>query len=282
MGSIFEDVTKWNQQWNENASKYREGDQYIFTDEMPQLVVYLDTFEIDQVEVTNVRYRACVWTGACKPPYPKYYDDRANIEHPVVLISQEQARAYCQWVGKRLPSEAEWEKAARGTDGRLYPWGDDWDANRVNMKGQALQVGSFPAGASPYGVLDMIGSVSEWVEGTYGPYPGGYVFEKSDPQVKSSGSPVYRGGVNRQGNSIFIAELEMRTTTRERFSASDSQDIGFRCASGPQPRDLVSAIVRSAAPTPVATRTSVDLADMVFVPAGEFIMGTDQPFGIPC
>jgi formylglycine-generating enzyme required for sulfatase activity len=167
--------------------------------EQPQHTVYLDAFYIDKTEVTNAQYRKCVEAGACSPPhrtdrlndYDEYNDPKLT-EHPVVDVDWNQANVYCQWSGKRLPTEAEWEKAARGTDGRVYPWGNTFDGSRVNFCDKSCPdmfsdasvddgytytapVGSYTAGASPYGVLDMAGNVGEWAanSGTYKVLRGG-------------------------------------------------------------------------------------------------------------
>ncbi|NOT57839.1 MAG: SUMF1/EgtB/PvdO family nonheme iron enzyme, partial [Deltaproteobacteria bacterium] len=163
----------------------------------PQHSIHLDPFYIDTHEVTNQRYRAFVdATGHRAPTF--WHDPRqlADDTQPVVGVSWQDAHAFCAWQGKRLPTEAEWEKAARGTDGRRYPWGQEWDAARLHtadtIAGKPLEnfavwttwqrgmsagietarpaaVGSYPSGASPYGVLDMAGNVWEWVADWYEP-----------------------------------------------------------------------------------------------------------------
>jgi len=137
-------------------------------DERPQHKVALDAFWIYKREVTVGQFRLyCKATGKPMPPQPAGMNDTC----PVVNVTWDEATAYATWAGGRLPTEAEWEKAARGTDGRRFPWGNDLDVKKCNSKGfgknRSLPVGSFPAGASPYGVLDMEGNVYEWCRDWY-------------------------------------------------------------------------------------------------------------------
>ena len=169
MGSTHQQVSEY---LNQNSDFFRFVTRGFLYDQTPQLTVYLDTFAMDQLEVTVDRYRACVAAGICRPVVAL---DTLAGDYPVVGVSWHAADTYCQWVGKRLPSEAEWEKAARGTDGRLYPWGNEWSEQRsheVNTIADLRPVGSYPAGASPYGVLDMGGNALEWTADFYAPYPG--------------------------------------------------------------------------------------------------------------
>jgi formylglycine-generating enzyme required for sulfatase activity len=167
-------------------------------DEKPQHTVYLDAFWIDKTEVTNAQYRKCVEAGACEEPRC-WDDDRYSApDQPVVCVTREAAQAYAVWAGGRLPTEAQWEKAARGTDGRIYPWGDSaLDCTKANCGRCAegpLPVGSHPDGASPYGVLDMAGNVWEWVADWYAE---DYYSRSPDrnPQGPDTGDHlVWRGG----------------------------------------------------------------------------------------
>ena len=175
-----------------------EDDPDAGDDEKPQRTVYLDAFWIDRTEVTNAQYGQCVESGACWEP--RYWDDDSlhAPDEPVLWVSWHDAQSYAEWVGGRLPTEAEWEKAARGTDGRLYPWGDSppacSQANFAGCAGSSLPVGSHPAGASPYGALEMAGNAQEWVADWYdADYDSPPVVR--NPQGPESGTfRVLRGG----------------------------------------------------------------------------------------
>jgi len=149
----------------------------VGVDELPQHSVDLKSYYIDRHEVTAKQYRKFIDSTGRKPPgdprfpeiYPWAREGGVPIEfesHPVIYVSWDDADAYCKWAGKRLPIEAEWEKAARGADGRIWPWGNIFDPRKANVQehqsGGTLPVGSFPKGASPYGVYDMAGNVKEW------------------------------------------------------------------------------------------------------------------------
>src|SRR5688572_29351183 len=149
-----------------------ESDMDADSDEQPQHIVYIDAFWIDRAEVSNDMYRKCVQAENCtEPAHSRRYSSPEYGNHPALGISWDQAVTYCTWAGRRLPTEAEWEKAARGTDARLYPWGMETpDPSRLNFDHfveDTTEVGSYPSGASPYGVLDMAGNVWEWVADGY-------------------------------------------------------------------------------------------------------------------
>jgi sulfatase modifying factor 1 len=255
MGSTKEQVKKVTESYN--------GKKPWFGNETPQRSVSLKAFYIDKYEVTNSQYKKFVdatgyrvpyvsepwaqkynWKDGTYPPYPLGMGRR-----PVVLVSYEDALAYAKWAGKRLPTEAEWEKAARGTDGRIYPWGNEWDSSRCNSAERIFgrpvitfnqtriweqqfkikaafsvftdPVGKYESGKSPYGCYDMAGNVWEWTSDWYEPYPGSsYITEEYGKTYK-----VLRGG------SWYNGRIVLRCPNRNRsFPSYRSANFGFRCA----------------------------------------------------
>jgi formylglycine-generating enzyme required for sulfatase activity len=169
-------------------------------DEQPQHTVILPGYEMACFPVTVAEYACFVRAGY---PEPAMWQKQQNkLDHPVIAVTWHDAVAYAAWVAWqageawRLPSEAEWEKAARGTDARIYPWGDAFDQERCNTNESGIKsttpVGSYPTGASPYGIQDMAGNVWEWTSSRYVPYPYTIPVERED--VHSSESRVLRGG----------------------------------------------------------------------------------------
>jgi formylglycine-generating enzyme required for sulfatase activity len=297
MGTSIED-------YNVFFSEYLEqrGDRpTAFADEPPDFLVSLPTFSIDQLEVTNARYRRCVQAGVCPPlPTPppwycapntdlacdQYNTEPAYDDYPA-LVSGPAARAYCQWVGKRLPTEAEWEKAARGSDGRYYPWGNEWDESRVTLLLRLEPVGSHPAGVSPYGALDMVGNAEEWTGSRYALYPGVAQLYPDLFHILAERLEVELWTVRGGGPSLCHSSspVERRVTVRCALNPFQER-AGFRCVEGPQPVSLEGAVVRVLEPTPMPVPTLAptiqpDLEDAVYVPAGEFIMGTNEAFEGP-
>ena len=173
------------------SSKY---DRDLETNEVPQHTVNLDAFWISQTQVTNAMYAQCVAEGACKYSAgheinPRYLD-AAYANHPIVYVTWQAAMNYCTWSGGRLPTEAEWEKAARGTEGQKYTWGNSSptsdQVNANNIVGDTTPAGQYPQGASVYGALDMGGNVREWVWDWYDSYYYQYS-ELDNPMGPASG-----------------------------------------------------------------------------------------------
>jgi formylglycine-generating enzyme required for sulfatase activity len=243
MGSNDEDVDYALQLCNE----YRDGcERAWFEDEQPVHDVTLNGFWIDQTEVTNAQYVLCVADGDCEESQSADDADLNGDNHPVVGISWHDAAAYCEWAGARLPTEAEWEYAARGEKGSIFPWGDTFDGTRLNFcdencqldwadetvddgYGQTAPVGNYPSGASWCGALDMAGNVWEWVAD----WPESDYYELSfseNPVSPEEGdSKVMRGG------SWFIYPVNVRSASRN-WGIPDltAYDGGFRCARGSQ------------------------------------------------
>ena len=205
-------------------------------DERPERVIYVDEFMIDRFEVTNHQYQAFVAaTGHRKaaPPsrYAKNLSRMAGVNQPVTYVSWEDADEFCRWKGKRLPTEAEWEKAMRGTDGRLWPWGNEPDFTASNWNSvpdgfdAAAQVGSFPRDISPFRVADGAGNVMEWVADWYA--EDAYR-DAGDRNPKGPDHGVYKV---LRGGGYTSSGTDVRITSRSRM-VPDFRDetIGFRCA----------------------------------------------------
>lgn len=255
------------------AGEFGRGCAYDFnngkcdSDATPITLTYVDAFYIDKTEVTNVQYRACVNAGVCQPPLrersasrPDYFTNPNYNQYPVIHVDWGRANRYCQWVGKRLPTEAEWEKAARGTDLRWYPWGNEPPTcDRTNFAyisggdhytvvpcvGDTVAVGRYPQNASPYGALDMVGNVSEWVSDFYEKpyYPDAAYFNPQGPSDGGAkGEKLVRGGSwadqHLEGNNVWVRIDEANIYQTER--------IGFRCAHSAGP---------GGTPTPTAAPT---------------------------
>jgi formylglycine-generating enzyme required for sulfatase activity len=236
------------------AGTFRMGGMDVRSgpDEMPAHEVTLDAYWMDQLEVTNAMYGLCVREGPCLPPQDfkssrrnDYFLNPEFRDYPVVYVTWGQANAYCEWAGRHLPSEAQWERAARGDDWRTFPWGEDKaDGLRTNFNmlvGDTSRVGTYPLGASPFGVLDMAGNVAEW---THDYYSAVYynspqaALNPTGPETSPSLRRVVRGG------SLGDAEINIRVPKRSAVLGSNlnavpgtsawlgdfSPRIGFRCA----------------------------------------------------
>ncbi len=216
--------------------------------EIPQHTVNLDGYWIDKYEVTNAQYALCVAAGVCRAPfntasytYANYYGNPEFSNYPVMWVNWSMARQYCEWGGRRLPTEAEWEKASRGTEGQKYPWGNETisgelanfcDINCTRSIANPLYndgypdvapVGSYPAGASPYGAMDMSGNVWEWVNSLIQPYPYDATDGREDPNA--SGERAWRGGPWSNGYWWMRSSIRYRSVPSYWW-----YNLGFRCA----------------------------------------------------
>jgi sulfatase modifying factor 1 len=245
------------------AGEFLMGSDTGRDDERPPRLVYVDAFELDRYEITNAQYRRFLQiTRRESPPYwsgneyPPGQDD-----YPVAGVSWPDAEAYCAWAGQRLPTEAEWEKACRGSDGRLYPWGNDWTWQRANLDASyaacsveqvepgysqwdtawtllrigsgvsRLQpVGSYPEGASPYGIMDLAGNVSEWVADWYN-WGGYWDWPARNPQgTQPPWNRSLRGSAWYDPNgSATWAQSQSRCSARNSSHERRDPRMGFRC-----------------------------------------------------
>ena len=217
------------------------GDLAADDNTKPYHLVYLDPFYIDVHEVTNADYAVCVAAGACKEPESSdsktrtgYYTNTVFARFPVLNVTWQDAADYCAFVEKRLPTEAEWERAARGiSDGRRYPWGDSspkmTNMNTSNVPGDTELVNIYTGGLSPYGAADMLGNVSEWVADWYDPqwYEKN---ERENPQGPASGTQK-----TVRGSSFETSAGELHSAARAGLDPeSFSNTVGFRCALSPR------------------------------------------------
>lgn len=213
------------------AGEFIMGSDDRWSDEKPKHKRFVDAFYIDLYEVTNADYKKFVDSANHIPPYhwtsSNYPPELHN--HPVVYVTWFDADEYCKWKGKRLPTEAEWEKAARGTDGRIYPWGKEFDPDKSNnpQKGSkgTEPVGSYENGKSPYGLYDMSGNVWEWTSSWYGPHPGNT--EPSEEYGKKY--KVLKGG--SWYDCLFYGCGISAPTFNRGFFVPDTKNssFGFRC-----------------------------------------------------
>ena len=231
-----------------SAGKFTMGSAEALSpmQEKPAHEVFLDAFYIDKYEVTNKLYKACVDAGTCQPPLDfksftrsSYYNNPEFDNYPVIAVSWSMAKTYCEWRGAQLPTEAQWEKAARGTDARTYPWGEGISCDKANYWpkdeaciGDTMEVGAYESNVSPYGVYDMAGNVMEWVADWYSPvyYSDSPASNPLGPASGSGEERVFRGG------SWMSNDHDLRAAARHWPWNSlgqvphYGQDLGFRCA----------------------------------------------------
>lgn len=225
-----------------------------FVNAEPPHNVYLDTFYIDRYEVTNAFYKICVDDGVCDSPTDtssstrnSYYGNSQFDNYPVIYVNWFMAKTFCEWRGAHLPTEAQWEKAARGTNGNIFPWGNDFDGSVVNFcdkncgnkwanknfddgYNDTAPVNLYPSGMSPYGVYNMAGNVWEWILDWYDVYPGG------DPTASNLFGQSAFGQTNRviRGGSWVDDEVTVFSSYRAWSDPNSSgYYYGFRCAKDP-------------------------------------------------
>jgi len=212
------------------------NDHNADADEKPQHTVYLNAYWIDQTEVTNEQYARCVAENACQAPsnnssatHDVYYNNSEFGRYPVIFVSWSDANDYCTWAGRQLPTEAQWEKAAQGGSGQIYPWGNSQPnhdlANYESANKDVSMVGTYPSGNSHYIVMDMAGNVWEWTADWYNK-----TYYGSPESLNNPTGPI--GGTERvkRGGSWGSAALTLRTSYRDKSNPADQfNSLGFRC-----------------------------------------------------
>ena len=218
------------------AGEFMMGSPTGDSDEQPAHKVHVDAFSMDKYEVTVGQYAVFLQAKGIDPPSDwKTMNQPAHQKRPVANVDWADAFAFCKWAGKRLPTEAEWEKAARGTDGRLYPWGNDpptplhanFGKPDWNNHGVLAPIGTFEDGKSPYGIYDMAGNVWEWVNDWYD-----YNYYKTSPSQNPTG-PSTGGTKVIRGGSWYSNPRAMRSANRSLITPTDQGLNGFRCAKTP-------------------------------------------------
>ncbi|MBT3922852.1 MAG: formylglycine-generating enzyme family protein [Nitrospina sp.] len=219
------------------AGEFVMGSNERWDDEAPEHVSSTQVFYIDLNEITNADYFKFVTTTQRTPPYhwPEGSIPKGKENHPVVYVSWFDANEYCSWAGKRLPTEQEWEKAARGEEGLIYPWGNEWSLDKSNNPYKhstgTEPVGSYPEGRSPYGLYDLSGNVWEWVDSYYLPHPGNPVTRAEYGKDKR----VLKGGSWFDCLS-YGCGLSAPTFNRSFFTPEvKNNSFGFRCAKTKSP-----------------------------------------------
>ncbi|MFY9269243.1 MAG: SUMF1/EgtB/PvdO family nonheme iron enzyme [Candidatus Manganitrophaceae bacterium] len=212
-----------------------------FEEEHPRRKIFLPEFQIDRHETTQEEYFKFIRATDHPPPeqWPGGRFEQGKEHHPITRVDWYDANDYCRWAGKRLPTEEEWEKAARGTDGRRYPWGNHFEVGRANvalgpgLNQPTLPVGSFPSGKSPYGVEEMIGNVWEWTGSWYLPYSGSTMRNKNFGMKYRVVRGLSHMSLGHYPEETYrrVLEVYARASTRSYDPPTDRlDDVGFRCA----------------------------------------------------
>lgn len=212
---------------------FTRGDMNGDPDEYPESVISLKPFRIERTEVNNGSYLSCINAGVCDPS--AYLDDLrfSGVEKPIVGVSWFDALAYCQWIGRRLPTAAEWELAARGRDLRRWPWKGAFDSANANVRGSSdgfettAPVTAFRGGSSPFGALNMAGNVAEWVADFYDP-----TYYRSSKEIEDPLGPKTGRERTVKGGGFNDLAFSVRVSARRPKRPTDvAAGIGFRCAS---------------------------------------------------
>ncbi|MBI5450398.1 MAG: formylglycine-generating enzyme family protein [Gammaproteobacteria bacterium] len=219
------------------AGPFIMGSNSRLEDEGPEQRVALPAYYIDRYEVTNLQYQRFINDTGHRSPghFSSRRYPQGKADHPVTFVSWQDAQDYCQWAGKRLPDEAEWEKAARGSDGRIFPWGSEFDISAANtpvrwaslgQDGDTTPVGAFPRGRSPYGLDDMSGNVWEWTASWYQPHPGNHHPSENYGEIYK----VLKGG-SWWDCSYYKCGISAPAFNRSFFNPRvRNSSFGFRCA----------------------------------------------------
>lgn len=239
--TMYFDTTRIGAEPNEMilipAGDFIRGTDIRLPDEGPQHTMKLDAFYMDKYEVTNLQYHKFLQSTGRKAPqhFVSGKTPPGKVDHPVVYVSYFDAKRYCEWAGKRLPDDKEWEKAARGTDGRTYPWGEEFSIERVNspvrwanleLIGDTTPAGAFDGGLSPYGLHDTSGNVWEWTTSRYEAYPG----NKRQSENYGGNYRVLKGG-SWWDCSFYQCGISAPVYNRSFFHPKTTNNsFGFRCA----------------------------------------------------
>jgi formylglycine-generating enzyme required for sulfatase activity len=265
------------------------SDETPFAYERPQHIIFLDEYWIDRTEVSNAQYRLCVEAGSCAEPQ-SWADPNFSSDNQPAIVTWEGAHQYCQWVDGRLPTEAEWEKAARGTDGRMWPWGNEFEPNRANLSDDAdgygftAPVGSFPGDASPYGLLDVAGNAAEWVADWYDAEYYAHSPARNPTGPGGGDEKIHRGTISNAGGG------PEKCRCVSRYPSDPNWEYGFRCVAtippgeeaAPPPPSSGEAEIASEATTPPESGTEPGAPPTEAAPpVGEVAPAGSDPADIP-